>query len=74
MSIAGGERSANRGSCAQNCRLPYNLTDGNGTTYLPKAICYRLKLDLSDQIPNLIEAGICSFKIEGRLKDIVYVK
>jgi putative protease len=44
MSIAGGERSANRGSCAQNCRLPYNLTDGNGTTLLPKAICYRLKI------------------------------
>jgi putative protease len=48
--------------CAQNCRLPYNLTDGNGTTYLPKAICYRLKLDLSDQIPNLIEAEFVRLK------------
>jgi collagenase-like PrtC family protease len=75
MSIAGGERSANRGSCAQNCRLPYNLTDGNGTTLLTESHLLSIKdLDLSDQIPNLIEAGICSFKIEGRLKDIVYVK
>jgi len=75
MSIAGGERSANRGSCAQNCRLPYNLIDGNGTTLLTESHLLSIKdLDLSDQLPNLIEAGITSFKIEGRLKDIVYVK
>ena len=75
MSIAGGERSANRGSCAQNCRLPYNLIDGNGTTLLTERHLLSIKdLDLSDQLPSLIEAGITSFKIEGRLKDIVYVK
>ena len=75
MSIAGGERSANRGFCAQNCRLPYTLTDGNGDTLLTNSHLLSIKdLDLSDQIPNLIEAGVCSFKIEGRLKDIVYVK
>jgi len=75
MSIAGGERSANRGSCAQNCRLPYNLIDGNGTTLLTESHLLSIKdLDLSDQLPALIEAGITSFKIEGRLKDIVYVK
>jgi 23S rRNA 5-hydroxycytidine C2501 synthase len=75
MSIAGGERSANRGSCAQNCRLPYELIDGTGTTLIENSHLLSIKdLDLSDQLPNLIEAGICSFKIEGRLKDIVYVK
>lgn len=75
MSIAGGERSANRGSCAQNCRLPYNLTDGTGKTLISNSHLLSIKdLDLSDQLPNLIEAGITSFKIEGRLKDLVYVK
>lgn len=75
MSIANGERSANRGSCAQNCRLPYNLIDGTGTTLLSSSHLLSIKdLDLSDQLPNLIEAGITSFKIEGRLKDLVYVK
>lgn len=75
MSIAGGERSANRGSCAQNCRLPYQLIDGNGTTLIANSHLLSIKdLDLSDQLPQLIEAGITSFKIEGRLKDIVYVK
>ena len=75
MSIAGGERSANRGSCAQNCRLPYNLKDGTGKTLIENSHLLSIKdLDLSDQLPNLIEAGVTSFKIEGRLKDIVYVK
>ena len=75
MSIANGERSANRGSCAQNCRLPYNLIDGTGKTLIANSHLLSIKdLDLSDQLPNLIEAGITSFKIEGRLKDMVYVK
>ncbi len=75
MSVANGERSANRGSCAQNCRLPYNLIDGNGNTLIANSHLLSIKdLDLSDQLPNLIEAGITSFKIEGRLKDMVYVK
>jgi putative protease len=75
MSVANGERSANRGSCAQNCRLPYNLIDGNGDTLIKNSHLLSIKdFDVSDQIPNLVEAGISSFKIEGRLKDIVYVK
>lgn len=75
MSVANGERSANRGSCAQNCRLPYNLIDGNGDTLIKNSHLLSIKdFDVTDQVPNLIEAGIVSFKIEGRLKDIVYVK
>lgn len=75
MSVANGERSANRGSCAQNCRLPYNLIDGNGKTLIANTHLLSIKdLDLSDQLPALVEAGITSFKIEGRLKDMVYVK
>ena len=75
MSIANGERSANRGSCAQNCRLPYQLIDGKGNTLIENSHLLSIKdLDLSDELPNLIKVGICSFKIEGRLKDIVYVK
>jgi collagenase-like PrtC family protease len=75
MSVANGERSANRGSCAQNCRLPYNLIDGHGETLIKNTHLLSIKdFDVSDQIPNLVEAGVISFKIEGRLKDIVYVK
>ena len=75
MSVANGERSANRGSCAQNCRLPYNLIDGYGETLIKNSHLLSIKdFDVTDQIPNLIEAGIVSFKIEGRLKDMVYVK
>ena len=75
MSVANGERSANRGSCAQNCRLPYQLIDGKGETLIENSHLLSIKdLDLSEQLPSLITAGICSFKIEGRLKDLVYVK
>ena len=75
MSIANGERSANRGSCAQNCRLPYQLIDGKGNTLIENSHLLSIKdLNLSDELPNLIKVGISSFKIEGRLKDIVYVK
>lgn len=75
MSVANGERSANRGSCAQNCRLPYNLIDGHGKTLIKNSHLLSIKdFDITNQIPNLIAAGISSFKIEGRLKDLVYVK
>jgi len=75
MSVANGERSANRGSCAQNCRLPYQLIDGKGNILIENSHLLSIKdLDLSDELPNLIKAGVSSFKIEGRLKDIVYVK
>ncbi len=75
MSVANGDRSANRGSCAQNCRLPYRLIDGDKNTLIESSHLLSIKdLDLSDQMPKMIEAGVVSFKIEGRLKDVVYVK
>src|SRR6478735_1037097 len=75
MSVANGERAANRGSCAQNCRLPYNLIDGNGETLIKNSHLLSIKdFDVTNQIDKLIEAGVTSFKIEGRLKDVVYVK
>ncbi len=68
-------RSANRGECAQFCRLPYNLVDAEGKVIKRKKHLLSLKdLDLSDYLQDMIEAGITSFKIEGRLKDIDYVK
>ncbi len=67
MSSMKGGRSGNRGQCAQPCRLPYTF-DGKKRYYLsPKDIC---TLEL---IPDLVEAGIDSFKIEGRMKKPEYV-
>lgn len=68
-------RSANRGECAQYCRLPYTLTDADGNLLIKNKHLLSLKdLDLSAHLEELIEAGITSFKIEGRLKDVNYVK
>lgn len=68
-------RSANRGECAQYCRLPYNLTDANGKELIKNKHLLSLKdLDLSEHLEELIDAGVTSFKIEGRLKDADYVK
>lgn len=68
-------RSANRGECSQLCRLPYTLTDGNGKVICRDKHLLSLKdFNASNQLPLLIEAGVRSFKIEGRLKDIAYVK
>lgn len=68
-------RSANRGECAQICRLPYTLTDSKGTTIVKDRHLLSLKdLNLQSQLEDLMEAGVRSFKIEGRLKDIAYVK
>ncbi len=68
-------RSANRGSCAQACRSLYTLTDSNGKTLLKDASILSLKdFNLSNRIPQLVEAGVTSFKIEGRLKNISYIK
>ncbi|MGC3979236.1 MAG: U32 family peptidase [Paludibacteraceae bacterium] len=68
-------RSANRGECAQYCRLPYTLTDTNGYVLGKNKHLLSLKdLDMSEHLEELINAGITSFKIEGRLKDIDYVK
>ena len=68
-------RSGNRGECSQPCRMKYNLLDANGNVLLKNKNILSLKdLNLSGYISELIDAGISSFKIEGRLKDISYVK
>jgi putative protease len=68
-------RSANRGTCTQACRHPYNLVDGNGKRIILNSHLLSLKdLNLSSSLSDLIHAGITSLKIEGRLKDISYVK
>lgn len=75
LSHAVGGRSANRGACAQPCRLKYSLTDANGKIVISDKHLLSLKdLNLSDYIGELAEAGIDSLKIEGRLKDVSYVK
>jgi putative protease len=68
-------RSANRGECAQLCRLPYTLVDGSGNRLAPEGHLLSLKdLDLSAHLGAMMEAGVSSFKIEGRLKETDYVK
>jgi len=75
MSQANCERSANRGQCAQYCRLPYHLLDADDNVLVKNKHLLSLKdLDLSDSLEEMLEAGITSFKIEGRLKDVDYVK
>lgn len=70
-----GNRSANRGACAQPCRLPWNLIDENGNILIQDRHLLSLKdLNNSNHLEQLIDAGITSFKIEGRLKDADYVK
>jgi putative protease len=68
-------RSANRGECAQYCRLPYDLLDDKGNVLIKNKHLLSLKdMNLSQQLSDLLEAGITSFKIEGRLKEVDYVK
>jgi putative protease len=75
LSEATQGRSANRGACAQPCRLPYTLTDSSGKILAKDKYLLSLKdLNLSEYLRDLIDAGVSSFKIEGRLKDINYVK
>ncbi|MDP4239633.1 MAG: U32 family peptidase [Bacteroidota bacterium] len=75
MSQANCGRSANRGQCAQYCRLPYHLLDADDNLLVKNKHLLSLKdLDLSDSLEELMEAGVTSFKIEGRLKDADYVK
>ena len=70
-----GNRSANRGACAQPCRLPYDLLDNKGKVLVKNKHLLCLKdLNNSAHLEELIDAGITSFKIEGRLKDADYVK
>ena len=75
MSYAIGGRSGNRGECAQPCRKAYTLKDSSGKVLAKDKYLLSLKdLNLSESIENLIDAGISSFKIEGRLKDSSYIK
>ncbi|MCK9342786.1 MAG: U32 family peptidase [Massilibacteroides sp.] len=68
-------RSANRGECAQYCRLPYDLVDAEGTIISKGKHLLSLRdMNRSQYIEDLVEAGVTSFKIEGRLKDVSYVK
>jgi collagenase-like PrtC family protease len=74
MSYALGGRSGNRGQCAQPCRKRYRLVDGAGATLVKDSYLLSLHdLNLSTYIPDLLDAGVSSFKIEGRLKDKAYV-
>jgi putative protease len=75
MSQAMCGRSANRGQCAQYCRLPYQLLDAEDNVLVKNNHLLSLKdLDLSESLEEMMQAGIMSFKIEGRLKDADYVK
>lgn len=68
-------RSANRGECAQICRLPYTLSDSKGNIISKDKHLLSLRdLNTIDVLPQIIEAGISSLKIEGRLKEAAYVK
>lgn len=68
-------RSANRGECAQLCRLPYRLEDADGNVLRTESHFLSLKdLDYSTHLAALMDAGVSSFKIEGRLKEMSYVK
>ena len=68
-------RSANRGECAQFCRMKFSLVDSEGREVERDRYLLSLKdMNQSDHLLELIEAGATSFKIEGRLKDISYVK
>jgi putative protease len=74
LSYALGGRSANRGACAQPCRHSYGLCDENGKILAKNKHLLSLKdLNRADHLKELIHAGVTSFKIEGRLKDISYV-
>ncbi len=68
-------RSANRGACVQACRSLYDLVDDSGRVLVRNKALLSLKdYRLLDRLGDLAEAGVCSFKIEGRLKNASYVK
>lgn len=68
-------RSANRGECAQFCRLPFSLQDAEGNTLVKDKYLLSLRdMNRIHRLEEMMDAGIRSFKIEGRLKDIAYVK
>lgn len=75
LSYAIGRRSANRGECAQPCRKKYSLLDEKGCFVQKDKYLLSLKdFNASNHLKELVDAGVTSFKIEGRLKDANYVK
>jgi len=75
LSRSQSSRSGNRGECSQPCRLTYDLVTERGTTLIKgKHLLSVNDFDLSNRIGDLIDAGVMSFKIEGRLKDDNYIK
>ena len=67
-------RSANRGACIQACRSRYDLVDDNGKVLVrDKALLSLKDYNLSSRLEDLADAGVCSFKVEGRLKNLSYV-
>ena len=77
MSSFIGGRSGNRGACAQPCRLPYELLDSKGESVLPKHEAYLLSpkdLNYCEHMNELVAAGVTSFKVEGRMKKVSYVR
>lgn len=75
LSCALTNRSANKGACAQLCRIPYTLTDEHNRVIAKDKRLLSLKdFNLSAHLLEMMEAGVSSFKIEGRLKDAEYVK
>ncbi len=75
LSYAIGGRSANRGECAQPCRMVYSFKDALGKTIAPDAHYLSLRdMNRARWVGDMIDAGVRSFKIEGRLKDAAYVK
>jgi putative protease len=74
LSYALGGRSGNRGQCAQPCRRAYRLVDRSGTLLRSNSYLLSLRdLNLTNDLGALLDAGVRSFKIEGRLKDKAYV-
>ena len=75
LSRSQSSRSGNRGECSQPCRLTYDLVTGSGERLIEGKHLLSVKdFDLSERIGELIDAGVMSFKIEGRLKDEGYIK
>lgn len=75
MSRSQSHRSGNRGECSQPCRQSYDLIDGQGRTVRRGEHLLSVNdLDMSGHLDELIDMGVCSFKIEGRLKDEGYVR
>lgn len=68
-------RSANRGECAQFCRMPYDLEDGQGNKIAEGQYLLSMRdMNRTAELEALLDSGVTSLKIEGRLKDVAYVK